>query len=76
MLQNVRTPQNSAAFATYHQLRQAVGHGLARRVELGLRQVRRIGRHKITAQLYICATLANLIRNLAATCNRTAESFG
>ncbi len=67
LLQAARTLPHSAAFAPYRHLRQAVEHRLARRVQLGLRQARYLGRHKTAAQLYLTATVAHLTRILAAT---------
>ena len=67
LLQAARRFQQSAAFAPYRHLRQAVEHRLARLVQLGLRQARYLGRHKTAAQLYLTATVAHLTRILAAT---------
>ena len=67
LLQAARALQHSAAFAPYRHLRQAVEHPLARRVQLGLRQARYLGRRKSATQLYLTATVAHLTRILAAT---------
>ena len=60
LLQHARTFQKSPAFAEFRRRRQVVEHRLARLVQLGIRQVRYIGRTKTLFQLCLAAAVANL----------------
>lgn len=60
LLQEARALQNSKEFAPYRQLRQAAEHGIARLMQLGVRQARYCGRAKTLYQLLLAATVANL----------------
>ena len=61
MLQQARALQQSAAYDEYRARRVAAEHKLARLVQLGIRQSRYFGRVKTRFQLYLAATVANLV---------------
>ena len=60
LLQEARALQNSDAFNSYRQQRQAAEHRLARLMQLGMRQAHYFGRTKTLYQLLMAATVANL----------------
>ena len=60
MLKQARTLQKSVGYAEYRQRRVVVEHGLARLVQLGVRQARYFGRTKTLFQLFMAAAVANL----------------
>jgi len=62
LLQAARAFQKSPDFRAFKVARQAAEHGLARLVQLGIRQARYVGRLKTLFQLTIAATVANLTR--------------
>ena len=61
LLQQARALQQSVAYDEYRGRRVVVEHRLARLVHLGIRQSRYFGRVKTRFQLYLAATVANLI---------------
>ena len=73
LLQQARARQQSEAFSEYRQRRVAVEYRLARLVQLGIRQSRYFGRAKTRFQLYLAATVANLIL-VAAKAGMTGET--
>ena len=61
LLQQARALQQSVAYDEYRGRRVVVEHRLARLAHLGIRQSRYFGRAKTKFQLYLAATVANLI---------------
>jgi hypothetical protein len=66
LLQQARAYQATDAFIEDKRLRQAAEHRLARLCQLGIRQARYVGRAKTKLQLLLAATVANLVRLVAA----------
>lgn len=62
LLQQARAFQASPGFREYRARRQVVEHRLARLVQLGIRQARYFGRAKTLCQVFLAATVANLVR--------------
>lgn len=62
LLQQARAFQASPDFREYRARRQVVEHRLARLVQLGIRQARYVGRAKTLFQVFLAATVANLVR--------------
>ena len=59
-LQAARLWQRSPAFDDFRKQRQVIEHRIARLVQLGIRQARYVGRHKVLFQVLLAATVANL----------------
>jgi len=70
-LQAARLWQRSPAFDDFRKQRQVVEHRIARLVQLGIRQARYVGRHKVLFQVLLAATVANLTLVAGQTARRT-----
>jgi len=71
--QEARRWQDGPDFDLFRKQRQVVEHRLARMVQLGVRQARYFGRHKVLFQALMVATVANL--TLLAGPTSLAEPF-